>query len=59
MYLRPTQQLSPKATEELLNEFSSPKCTPELKAQKERVKTMAAKIQKKAESKKRSKALSR
>lgn len=59
MYLRPTQRLSKQATEELLQEFASPKCTPELKAQAARVKAMAAKIQKKAESKSRPTTLSR
>jgi hypothetical protein len=59
MYLRPTQQLSKEATQELLKEFASPKCTPELQAQKERVKAMAAKIQKKAEAKSRPVAVSR
>lgn len=53
MFLRPTKQLSEKATEEVLKELSSPKSTPEMKAQQDQVKAMAAKIQKKAEAKRR------
>jgi hypothetical protein len=53
MFLRPTKQLSEKATKEVLNELASPKSTPEMKAQQEQVKAMAVKIQKKAKAKSR------
>ena len=53
MFLRPTKQLSEKATKEVLNELSSPKSTTEMKAQQDQVKAMASKIKKKAEVKRR------
>jgi hypothetical protein len=49
MSLKPTKQLSEKATVELLKEFYSPVSTPQLRAQKAKVEAMAAKIQKKTE----------
>jgi hypothetical protein len=59
MSLRPTKQLSEKATVELLEEFSKPTCTPQMKAQQEKVIAMASKMQKKAEAKSRPMATSK